>query len=67
MELLKLNELTKRKLEETYVVIYAIKNEVNIKKADIIKWPLGTVLLGQMDIAHLTINEIIEKRTVLLG
>lgn len=37
MELLKLNELTKRKLDETYVVVYAIKNEVNIKKADIIE------------------------------
>lgn len=37
MELLKLNELTKKKLDETYVVVYAIKNEVNIKKADIIE------------------------------
>ena len=37
MELLKLNELTKRKLDDTYVVVYAIKNEVNIKKADIIE------------------------------
>ena len=36
MENLTLNELTKRKLEDTYVVVYAIKNEVNIKKADII-------------------------------
>ena len=37
MELLKLNELTKKKLDKTYVVVYAIKNEVNIKKADIIE------------------------------
>lgn len=37
MEQLTLNELTKRKLDETYIVIYAIKNEVNIKKADIIE------------------------------
>lgn len=37
MEHLTLNEITKRKLDETYVVIYAIKNEVNIKKADIIE------------------------------
>lgn len=36
MELLKLMNLRK-KLEETYIVVYAIKNEVNIKKADIIK------------------------------
>ena len=34
MEYLKLNELTKKKLEETYIVIYAIKNEINVKKAD---------------------------------
>ena len=32
MELLKLNELTKKKLDDTYIVVYAIKNEVNIKK-----------------------------------
>lgn len=37
MEYLKLNELTKKKLDDTYVVVYAIKNEVNIKKADIIE------------------------------
>ena len=38
MELLKLNELTKRKLDDTYVVVYAIKNEVNIKKGDVLKY-----------------------------
>ena len=27
MELLKLNELTKKKLDDTYIVVYAIKNE----------------------------------------
>ena len=37
MELLKLNELTKKKLDETYVVVYAVKNEVNIKKANVIE------------------------------
>lgn len=37
MEKLTLNELTKRKLEETYVVVYAIKNELNIKKNDVIE------------------------------
>jgi len=31
MEYLKLNELTKKKLEETYIVIYAIKKS-NIKE-----------------------------------
>ena len=37
MENLTLNELTKKKLDETYIVVYAIKNEINIKKADIIE------------------------------
>ena len=32
-----LKELVKRKLDETYIIIYAIKNEVNIKKAEIIE------------------------------
>ena len=32
-----LKELIKRKLDETYIIIYAIKNEVNIKKAEIIE------------------------------
>ena len=37
MEQFTLKELVKRKLDETYVIIYAIKNEVNIKKAEIIE------------------------------
>jgi transposase-like protein len=32
-----LKELVKRKLDETYIIVYAIKNEVNIKKAEIIE------------------------------
>lgn len=35
MEQFTLKKLVKRKLDETYVIIYAIKNEVNIKKAEI--------------------------------
>lgn len=37
MNQLTLSECSKRKLDETYIVVYAIKNEVNIKKADIIE------------------------------
>lgn len=37
MEQFTLKELVKRKLDETYIIVYAIKNEVNIKKADIIE------------------------------
>ena len=32
MNKLTMNEYLKRKLDKTYLVIYAIKNEVNIKK-----------------------------------
>lgn len=37
MENFTLKELVKRKLDETYIIVYAIKNEVNIKKAEIIE------------------------------
>lgn len=37
MEQFTLKELVKRKLDETYIIIYAIKNEINIKKAEIIE------------------------------
>jgi transposase-like protein len=37
MEQFTLKELVKRRLDETYVMVYTIKNEVNIKKADIIE------------------------------
>lgn len=43
MELLKLNELTKKKLDETYVVVYAIKNEVNIKKPILLRKTIFTL------------------------
>lgn len=37
MEQFTLKELVKRKLDETYLIVYAIKNEINIKKADVIE------------------------------
>lgn len=37
MENLTLSECAKRKLDETYLVVYAIKNEINLKKADYIE------------------------------
>ena len=42
MEKLTLLECSKRKLDETYLVVYAIKNEINLKKGDYIekKWCL---------------------------
>lgn len=33
MNQLTLIECSKRKLDQTYLVVYAIKNEINIKKA----------------------------------
>ncbi len=37
MNQLTLSECTKRKLDETYVVVYAIKNEINIKRGELIE------------------------------
>ncbi len=37
MEWIKLNECNKKKLDDVYLVIYAIKNEINIKKGDYIE------------------------------
>jgi len=37
MKQLTLTECAKRKLDETYIVVYAIKNEINIKKGDYIE------------------------------
>ena len=37
MNQLTLSECSKRKLDETYLVVYAIKNEINLKKGDYIE------------------------------
>lgn len=37
MEKLTLSECAKRKLDETYLVVYAIKNEINLKKGEYIE------------------------------
>ena len=37
MNKLTMNECSKKRLEDTYLVVYAIKNEVNIKKGDYIE------------------------------
>ena len=37
MNKLTLTECSKRKLDSTYIVVYAIKNEINIKKSDFIE------------------------------
>ena len=37
MKELTLSECSKKKLDETYIVVYAIKNEINIKKGDYIE------------------------------
>ena len=36
MNELTMNECSKRKLDDTYLVVYAIKNDINIKKGDYI-------------------------------
>ena len=37
MKEITLADCSKRKLDDTYIVVYAIKNEINIKKADYIE------------------------------
>lgn len=37
MNELTLSECSKRRLDDTYIVVYAIKNEINIKKAEYIE------------------------------
>ena len=37
MNVLTMSECCKRKLDETYLVVYAIKNEINVKKGDYIE------------------------------
>ena len=37
MKEITLSDCSKRKLDDTYIVVYAIKNEINIKKADYIE------------------------------
>lgn len=37
MEKLKLSECSKKRLSETYIIVYAIKNEINIKKGEYIE------------------------------
>lgn len=46
MNQLTLTECTKRRLDETYIVVYAIKNEINIKKGDYIEKSNIYTLIG---------------------
>lgn len=47
MENLTMNEYSKKRLDETYLVVYAIKNEINIKKGDYITETLKIMLTLQ--------------------
>ena len=46
MEKLTISECSKRKLEEMYIVVYALKNEVNIKKGELIEKSVIYTLIG---------------------
>ena len=46
MNQLTLSECSKRRLDETYLVVYAIKNEINIKKGDYIEKSDVYTLIG---------------------
>ena len=46
MQKITMNECSKKRLDETYLVIYAIKNEINIKKGDYIEKSFIYTLIG---------------------
>ena len=46
MNQLTLTECSKRKLDPTYLVVYAIKNEINIKKGEYIEKSDVYILIG---------------------
>ena len=46
MNKLTMTECAKKRLEETYLVVYAIKNELNIKKAEYIETTEIYTLIG---------------------
>lgn len=46
MEKLTLLECSKKKIEETFVVMYAIRNEINIKKGDLIELGIIYTFIG---------------------
>ena len=46
MNELTLSECSKRRLDDTYIVVYAIKNEINIKKAEYIEKSNIYTLIG---------------------
>ena len=46
MNQLTLTECSKRKLDQTYLVVYAIKNEINIKKGEYIEKSDVYTLIG---------------------
>ena len=60
MNQLTLTECSKRRLDETYIVVYAIKNEINIKKGDYIEKSDIYTLIGNESIKE-KINNVATK------
>lgn len=63
MEKLTMNECCKRKLDEMYIVIYAIKNEVNIKKGDYIEKTTIYTFVGIDNKGYRQLINIYQDRT----
>ncbi|MBR3229343.1 MAG: transposase [Clostridia bacterium] len=63
MEKLTMNECSKRKLDEMYIVVYAIKNEVNIKKADYIEKSIIYTFVGIDSKGYRQLLNVYQDRT----
>lgn len=67
MKKMTLTECSRKRLNETYLVVYAIKNEVNIKKADyiekgVIYTLIGIDMLGNRQLLNIYQDRINNKR-----
>lgn len=63
MEKLTMNECSKRKLDEMYIVVYAIKNEINIKKGDFIEKSTVYTLIGIDNKGYRQLLNVYQDRT----
>lgn len=63
MNKLTMNECSKRKLDDLYVVIHAIKNEVNIKKADYIEKTIIYTFVGIDNKGYRQLINVYQDRT----
>jgi hypothetical protein len=63
MNKITMNECSKRKLDDLYLVIHAIKNEINIKKADYIEKTIIYTLVGIDTKGYSQLIDVYQDRT----